>query len=88
VKKVFSKSPARRKRWIKHLQSEGVEKPKQIPEYNDTRWTAWFKTANAVRKCLPHFYTFIQKEASNPGKIASTISTCCLSSHQWIITGL
>jgi hypothetical protein len=42
LKKLFTKSRARRNHWLAHLMENRVEKPTQITRFGKTRWTSWY----------------------------------------------
>jgi len=63
LKKIFSKSRARRSRWHNHLGSRGVEKPRDITRFGKTRWCDWIDTCVDALEFFPHLPAFIQQEA-------------------------
>jgi hypothetical protein len=61
LKKLFTKSRARRNLWIAHLTANNVEKPTQICRFGKTRWTSWYQTAFDVLRYYSYLPSFLKK---------------------------
>jgi hypothetical protein len=65
VKQIFCKSPARRRRWLKHLKENDVEKPCLPPSPVIVRWNTWFKAAIYHVDHFKYYSSFISNERRN-----------------------
>ena len=62
IKQIFSKSAARRRRWLNHLRNNDVENPILPPSPVITRWNTWFKAAIYHSKHIQYYQSFVANE--------------------------
>ncbi|CAH1769004.1 14279_t:CDS:2, partial [Entrophospora sp. SA101] len=62
VKEKFTRSPARRRRYMDHLQFHRVNQPQKIPLPCKTRWNSWFQMVNYTKDHLIYWPGFFQAE--------------------------
>ena len=62
IKSILAKEPARRSRFIPHLESCGVTSPTLPPQPVITRWNSWFEAFVYHSSLLPHYSAYIANE--------------------------
>jgi hypothetical protein len=65
IKQIFCKSPARRRRWSKHLKDNNVENPRMPPSPVIVRWNTWYKAAIYHVEHFKYYSSFIKNEREN-----------------------
>ena len=61
-KSMFAHAPVRRRRWLEHLRSQGVENPSMPPEPVVTRWSTWLSAASYYSGYSEHLSSFLNAE--------------------------
>jgi len=62
VKETFTRSPARRRRYVDYLKFHGISQPRKIPLFCKTRWNSWFEMVNYTKDYLVYWHRFFQAE--------------------------
>ena len=65
MKQIFCKSPARRRRWLKHLKDNNAENPRMPSSPVIVRWNTWFKAAIYHVEHFIYYSGFIINEREN-----------------------
>src|SRR5687767_10651158 len=88
MKDTFVKSPARKRRYLTHLQMNGILSSRQIPLPNKTRWSSWFRMIFYLKDHIqfwPGFYEAEYQLDSRNKTIATINSTLCSEQNYKII---
>ena len=88
LKSCLVKAPARRNRFIRHLESCGIVSPSLPLEPVLTRWNTWFDAVIFLAPLLSNYSTFINKECEEEGgssaallELTTLLLSNCLSDH-------
>ena len=88
VKDYFTKSPARKNRYLNHLRFNGILTPRKVPLPVQTRWNTWFEMVFYTNDHIMYWKNFFNEELSlNPGHETLIEITSLLNSqyHHGII---
>ena len=84
---MFAHAPARRRRrWLEHLRSKGVENPSVPPEPVVTRWGTWLSAASYYSGYSEHLSSFVDAElkcsqTATLSKLRSALQDPCVESQ-------
>src|SRR5260364_246892 len=65
IKDFFTKSPARKNRYLAYLYAHGILLPCKIPLPTKTRWNSWFKMVFYTKEYLQYWQGFFKIEFEN-----------------------
>ena len=82
VKETFTRSPARRRRYVDYLKFHGISQLRKIPLFCKTRWNSWFEMVNYTKDYLVYWHGFFQAELEFDKTEALTTITTFLSDKQ------